>query len=89
LIKASHTNSTLSLPQPSVTTPSSAVNTASAIIRAISKPFLGKLSDIASRLTTYVVVLVVYAAAASSQTLVGKSGLDLLGDIIVGDLTPL
>lgn len=81
-----------------------AVNTASAIIRAISKPFLGKLSDITSRPTTYVVVLVVYAVgfavAASSQTLsayivgasftaFGKSGLDLLSDIIVGDLTPL
>lgn len=81
-----------------------AVNTASAIIRAISKPFLGKLSDITSRPTTYVVVLVVYAVgfavAASSQTLAayivgasftafGKSGLDLLSDIIIGDLTPL
>lgn len=81
-----------------------AVNTASSIIRAISKPFLGKLSDITSRPTTYVVVLVVYAigfaVAASSQTLAayivgvsftsfGKSGLDLLSDIIVGDLTPL
>ncbi|KAI7153722.1 hypothetical protein KC349_g8184 [Hortaea werneckii] len=81
-----------------------AVNTASAIIRAISKPFLGKLSDITSRPTTYVVVLVVYAVgfavAASSQTFAayivgnsftafGKSGLDLLSDIIVGDLTPL
>ncbi|KAI7663834.1 hypothetical protein KC318_g8095, partial [Hortaea werneckii] len=81
-----------------------AVNTASAIIRAISKPFLGKLSDITSRPATYVVVLVVYAVgfavAASSQTFAayivgnsftafGKSGLDLLSDIIVGDLTPL
>ncbi|SMY23173.1 unnamed protein product [Zymoseptoria tritici ST99CH_1A5] len=81
-----------------------AVNTASSIIRAISKPFLGKLSDITSRPTTYVVVLVVYAVgfavAASSQglaayivgasfTAFGKSGLDLLSDIIVGDLTPL
>lgn len=81
-----------------------AVNTASSIIRAISKPFLGKLADITSRPTTYVVVLAVYAVgfavAASSQTLAayivgvsftsfGKSGLDLLSDIIVGDLTPL
>lgn len=81
-----------------------AVNAATAIIRAISKPFLGKLSDITSRPTTYVVVLVIYAVgfavAASSQTLAayivgasftafGKSGLDLLSDIIVGDLTPL
>ena len=81
-----------------------AVGTASQIIRAISKPFIGKLSDITSRPTTYVVVLVFYvvgfAVAASSSTFaaytvgisftaVGKSGLDLLSDIIVGDLTPL
>ncbi|KAL2067691.1 hypothetical protein VTL71DRAFT_15787 [Oculimacula yallundae] len=81
-----------------------AINTASSIIRAISKPFLGKLADITSRPTTYVVVLVAYvigfAVAASAQniaayivgaslTAFGKSGLDLLSDIIVGDLTPL
>ncbi|KAF4950457.1 hypothetical protein FSARC_13194 [Fusarium sarcochroum] len=80
------------------------VNTASQIIRAISKPFIGKLSDITSRPTTYVVVLVFYvvgfivAAAAGDFasytvgicfTSVGKSGLDLLSDIIVADLTPL
>ncbi|KAJ5165893.1 siderophore-dependent iron transporter [Penicillium capsulatum] len=81
-----------------------AVNTASQIIRAISKPFIGKLADITSRPTTYLVVLVFYAigfaVAASctnlaaytvgiSFTAFGKSGLDLLGDIIVGDLTTL
>ena len=81
-----------------------AVNTASQIIRAISKPFIGKLADITSRPTTYVVILVFYvigfAVAASSRTFaaytvgicftsVGKSGLDLLSDIIVGDMTPL
>ncbi|KAF0317888.1 hypothetical protein GQ607_014912 [Colletotrichum asianum] len=81
-----------------------AVSTASQIIRAISKPFIGKLADITSRPTTYVVILVFYvvgfAVAASSSTFaaytvgicftsVGKSGLDLLSDIIVGDLTPL
>jgi MFS family permease len=81
-----------------------AVNTAAAIIRAISKPFLGKLSDITSRPTCYVVVLVFYVigfvVAATchdigayvigiSFTAFGKSGLDLLSDIIVGDLTPL
>lgn len=81
-----------------------AVSTASQIIRAISKPFIGKLADITSRPTTYVVVLFFYvvgfAVAASSSTFtaytvgicftaVGKSGLDLLSDIIVGDLTPL
>lgn len=81
-----------------------AVGTASQIMRAISKPFIGKLADITSRPTTYVVILVIYvvgfAVAASSSTFaaytvgicftsVGKSGLDLLSDIIVGDLTPL
>lgn len=81
-----------------------AVSTASQIIRAISKPFIGKLADITSRPTTYVVILIFYvvgfAVAASSSTFsaytvgicftsVGKSGLDLLSDIIVGDLTPL
>jgi MFS family permease len=81
-----------------------AVTTAGQIIRAISKPFIGKLADITSRPTTYVVILVFYVigfvvAATSSNfvaytvgicfTSVGKSGLDLLSDIIVGDLTPL
>lgn len=81
-----------------------AVSTASQIIRAISKPFLGKLADLTSRPTTYVVVLLFYVVgfvvAASAQsfpaytigvafTATGKSGLDLLSDIIIGDLTPL
>lgn len=81
-----------------------AVSTAGQIIRAISKPFIGKLADITSRPTTYVVILVFYlvgfVVAATSTTFatytvgicftsVGKSGLDLLSDIIVGDLTPL
>lgn len=80
------------------------VNTASQIIRAISKPFIGKLADITSRPTTYVVILAFYAigfAVAGSAynfasytigicfTSVGKSGLDLLSDIIIADLTPL
>lgn len=81
-----------------------AVATASQIIRAISKPFIGKMADITSRPTTYVIILFFYAVgfivAATSSTFaaytvgmcftsVGKSGLDLLSDIIVGDLTPL
>ncbi|OCF31068.1 hypothetical protein I316_07339 [Kwoniella heveanensis BCC8398] len=81
-----------------------AVSTASTIIRAISKPFLGKMADITSRPTTYVFVLLFYiigfVVAASAHdftsytvgvsfTAIGKSGLDLLSDIIVGDLTPL
>ena len=80
------------------------VSTASQIIRAISKPFIGKLADITSRPTTYVIILVFYVigfiVAASAETFasytigvcftsVGKSGLDLLSDIIVADLTPL
>lgn len=80
------------------------VNTAGQIIRAISKPFIGKLADITSRPTAYVVVLgfyvVGFAVAASASnftaytvgicfTSVGKSGLDLLSDIVVADLTPL
>ncbi|WVQ84554.1 hypothetical protein IAT38_006708 [Cryptococcus sp. DSM 104549] len=81
-----------------------AVSTASQIIRAISKPFIGKMADITSRPTTYAIVLVFYVVgfvvAASAQTFAGytvgmaftaagKSGLDLLSDIIVGDLTVL
>ncbi|KHN96180.1 Major facilitator superfamily domain, general substrate transporter [Metarhizium album ARSEF 1941] len=81
-----------------------AVSTASQIIRAVSKPFIGKLADITSRPTTYIVILAFYAVgfavAASARdfaaytvgicfTSVGKSGLDLLSDIIVADLTPL
>lgn len=81
-----------------------AVSTASQIIRGVSKPFIGKLADITSRPTTYVVVLVFYVigfvvAATCNNiaaytvgicfTAFGKSGLDLLGDVIVGDLTPL
>ncbi|KFX96912.1 hypothetical protein V490_03070 [Pseudogymnoascus sp. VKM F-3557] len=37
-----------------------AVNTASVIIRGVSQPFIGKLADITSRPTAYVVVLVFY-----------------------------
>lgn len=81
-----------------------AISTASQIIRGVSKPFIGKLADITSRPTTYVVVLVFYVigfvvAATCTNiaaytvgtcfTAFGKSGLDLLGDVIVGDLTPL
>lgn len=81
-----------------------AITTASQIIRGVSKPFIGKLADITSRPTTYVVVLVFYvigfivAATCNNVaaytigicfTAFGKSGLDLLSDVIVGDLTPL
>uniref|UniRef100_A0A8H7K2H1 Major facilitator superfamily (MFS) profile domain-containing protein n=1 Tax=Bionectria ochroleuca TaxID=29856 RepID=A0A8H7K2H1_BIOOC len=50
------------------------VNTASQIIRAISKPFIGKLADITSRPTTYVVILAFYtvgfAVAASAYNFI-------------------
>lgn len=74
------------------------------IITAVSKPFIGKLSDITSRPSTYLFVLIFYclgfivAASASSFsayvvgicfTAFAKSGLFLLSEIIVSDLTPL
>lgn len=74
------------------------------IIAAVSKPFLGKMSDITSRPTVYTIALVFYClgfiVAATSTTwaayIIGlcftslaKSGLDLMADIIVSDLTPL
>lgn len=79
-----------------------AVNTASQIVRSISKPFLAKVADITSRPTTYVLVLIFYATGFAvaagtpslagyivgvSFTAFGKSGLDFLGDLIVADLT--
>ncbi|KAF2760072.1 putative siderophore-dependent iron transporter [Pseudovirgaria hyperparasitica] len=81
-----------------------AIATASQIIRAIAEPFLGRMSDITSRPDTYIVVLVFYAigysvAASCNNTATyaigicftsfGESGLDLLSNVIVGDLTPL
>ncbi|CAO1615295.1 unnamed protein product [Parajaminaea phylloscopi] len=80
------------------------VSVASSIISAVSKPFIGKMADITSRPTTYVIVLVFYVIgfiiAASASTFpayvagiclstIGKSGLDILADIVVGDLTSL
>lgn len=80
------------------------ISVASKIITAVSKPFVGKLSDLTSRPTMYTVALIIYvigfAVAASAQTfaayVVGicfsafsKSALDLLADLVVADLTPL
>ncbi|KIY71323.1 MFS general substrate transporter [Cylindrobasidium torrendii FP15055 ss-10] len=77
---------------------------ATSIIGAVCKPFIAKFSDITSRPYTYVLVLVLYTMgyiiAAASQSIsayvvgsvfiaLGASGIDLLNDIIVGDLTPL
>ncbi|PWN38762.1 MFS general substrate transporter [Ceraceosorus guamensis] len=82
----------------------SAVTTASSIIAAVSKPFLGKISDYTSRPFTYSITLCFYCVgfivAATSETwaayIIGlcftsfaKAGIDLLGDIIISDLTPL
>ncbi|OJJ88618.1 uncharacterized protein ASPGLDRAFT_117082 [Aspergillus glaucus CBS 516.65] len=81
-----------------------AVNTASQIINAVSKPFIGKMADITSRPTSYLVVLLAYAVgfaiAASCTNLAayvvgscltsfGRSGLDLLSEVVIGDLTTL
>ncbi|KHN98027.1 Major facilitator superfamily domain, general substrate transporter [Metarhizium album ARSEF 1941] len=74
------------------------------ILSAVSKPFIAKVSDITSRPYTYVVALafyvVGYVVAATSQSIsayvvgeafvaLGSSGIDLVNDIIVADLTPL
>ncbi|KAJ5264756.1 major facilitator superfamily domain-containing protein [Penicillium rubens] len=80
------------------------VTTASTLISGIVKPLIGKLADLTSRPTTYIISLVFYvvgvAIAASCTkfvsyivgaafTSVGKAGLNLLGQITVGDLTTL
>ncbi|KFG87980.1 putative siderophore iron transporter [Metarhizium anisopliae] len=74
------------------------------IISAVSKPFIAKISDITSRPYTYILALafyvVGYVVAATSQSIsayvvgesfvaLGSSGIDLVNDIIVADLTPL
>ncbi|KAJ2976761.1 hypothetical protein NQ176_g4759 [Zarea fungicola] len=82
----------------------STLSIATNIIGAVSKPFMAKFSDITSRPYTYLLVLafytVGYVIAATSHSIsayivgevfvaVGGSGLDLVNDIIVADLTPL
>ncbi|KIY53783.1 MFS general substrate transporter [Fistulina hepatica ATCC 64428] len=74
------------------------------IISAVSKPFVAKISDITSRPYTYLFILafyvVGYVVVATCRTIsayvtgevfvsIGSAGLDLLNEIIVGDLTPL
>ncbi|KAK2592581.1 hypothetical protein QQS21_009726 [Conoideocrella luteorostrata] len=74
------------------------------IISAVSKPFIAKISDITSRPYTYILGLtfyiVGYIIVATSQSItayvvgeafvaIGSSGIDLVSDIIVADLTPL
>lgn len=80
------------------------VNTASQIINAVSKPFIGKIADIISRPTAYLVVLLAYdvgfAIVASCTNLeayvvggcltsFGRPGLDLLSEAVIGDLITL
>lgn len=82
----------------------SALSVATSIIGAVAKPFIAKFSDVVSRPYTYILILsfyvIGYIIVASCRTLsayivgevfsaIGGNGLDLLNDIIVGDLTPL
>lgn len=77
---------------------------ATSIIGAVCKPFVAKFADVTSRPYTYILILVFYVMGyiivASCKNLtsyivgevftaIGSNGLDLLNDIIVGDLTPL
>lgn len=81
-----------------------ALSIATGIISAVSKPFIAKLGDITSRPTMFSVILTIWTLgfiiAASSSTLsayivgsvfiaIGSSGIDLISDIICGDLVPL
>jgi MFS family permease len=82
----------------------STLSIATKIISAVGRPILAKISDVSSRPATYVLVIAFYTVGyiivASCTTIsafivgqalvaVGSAGLDLLNDIIVGDLTPL
>ncbi|KAL1710002.1 major facilitator superfamily domain-containing protein [Schizophyllum commune] len=77
---------------------------ATSIIAAVAKPFIAKISDITSRPYTYLLIIALYIMGyiiiAASSTLsayivgavfgaIGQSGLDLLNDLIVSDLTSL
>ncbi|KAL1744126.1 major facilitator superfamily domain-containing protein [Schizophyllum fasciatum] len=74
------------------------------VIAAVCKPFIAKTSDITSRPYTYILILCFYVAGyvtvALSPTLgvyvageilvaIGSSGLDLMNEVIVADLTTL
>lgn len=74
------------------------------IIAAVSKPFIGKLSDVTSRpymylltLVFYIVGYIVVAASNSVQgyivgevlVAIGNSGITMMNQIVVADLTPL
>ncbi|KAL0059260.1 hypothetical protein AAF712_014010 [Marasmius tenuissimus] len=77
---------------------------ATKIISSVCKPFLAKISDVTSRPYTYILVLILYVMGyiivATCKTFaayvigevfvaIGSNGLDLLNDVIVGDLTTL
>ncbi|KAF9020549.1 MFS general substrate transporter [Hymenopellis radicata] len=80
------------------------IDTACDIIGAVGKPFIAKFADVTSRPRAYVFsvlwYIVGYIVIASSKSVgavcagmvlytVGKTGLDLVTDIIVADLSPL
>ncbi|KAK0501456.1 MFS general substrate transporter [Armillaria luteobubalina] len=80
------------------------IEVAAEIIAAVGKPFIAKLADITSRPRAYVFSLffyiIGYIVIASSSTVgavcageviytIGTTGLDLVTDIIVADLSPL
>lgn len=80
------------------------INTATSIISGVTKPVIGKLADLMSRPSAYAISLVFYMVgyiiAASSTnftayvigisfTAVGKAGINLLCQIVIGDLTTL
>ncbi|KAG8776062.1 hypothetical protein FRC12_001117 [Ceratobasidium sp. 428] len=80
------------------------IGTAEGIITAVGKPCIAKIADLASRPFAYIVVLVFYVIGyilvACAQTVysvaggmvlytVGHTGLDLITDIIIADITPL
>ncbi|CCO26035.1 Siderophore iron transporter 3 [Rhizoctonia solani AG-1 IB] len=80
------------------------IGTAEGIITAVGKPCIAKIADLFSRPTAYIVVLIFYVVGyilvASAQSVyaiaggmvlytVGHTGLDLVTDIIIADITPL
>ncbi|QRW00157.1 major facilitator superfamily transporter [Ceratobasidium sp. AG-Ba] len=80
------------------------IGTAEGIITAVGKPVIAKIADLASRPFAYIVVLIFYVVGyilvACAQTVysvaggmvlytVGHTGLDLITDIIIADITPL
>ena len=82
----------------------SALGIATKLISSVCKPFLAKISDVTSRPYTYILVLILYvmgyiivatcknfSAYVIGEVFVsiGSTGLDLLNDIIVADLTTL